>query len=249
MGAAIQTYGYQFVTPIMDAAKAARSKIAVSLKASTTYARGSLLGELSGTPGTYALYVPIASYGSPASEVDTLTITASGGTYQLDIGGELTPTIAYNAIQATIQTAVNAALAAIPGAGTITVGGTGPFTFTYGGSWANTNVPAIEPVVVGLTGGGATVVRTTSGASGAPTDGSQKAMVLLPFDCITDASGNITRGTNITAGAGAYGITSLTADVYTEGIFNTADVPNYDANALAQCGRSLGNGRFALLGG
>lgn len=138
MGVAIQTYSYKQVTPLYASDEAMRR--AVALKPSTTFLAGTLLGEITATPGVF-------------------------------------------------------------------------------GAYASGNV-----------------------------DGTQNPNRLLPFDCITDASGNITKGTGIVAGAGPYGITELTADCYVSGVFLIAEIPNQDAAGLAKAGRILGNGEFALTG-
>lgn len=216
------------LTPAFSVEDAEQVHVAL---ADGTYVAGQIISQLTATPGKFASYLPTASYSGAASEVNTLTITATGGSYQLDILGELTPNIAFNAVQATIQTAVNAALAAIPGAGTITVSGTGPFVFTFGGAWANQNEIVIEPVVTGLTGGGATMVNTTPGASGAPTDGTAKAGAILEYAC-TVSSGLITM-------PGEWSMTATTAPIYTRGYFYTSDLTGLDAKAIADLGGRL----------
>lgn len=66
-------------------------------------------------------------------------------------------------------------------------------------------------------------------------DGSQVPKGILMYDCVTDASGNITFGT--TAGAGGnfigQGYTSLYAPIYISGAFKTADLIGLDAGAVA----------------
>jgi hypothetical protein len=139
MGAAIQTYSYKTVTPLYGGDEAL--KRAVALKPSTTFAAGTLLGEITASPGVFAAY-------------------ASGNS-----------------------------------------------------------------------------------------DGTQNPNRILPYDCITDAAGNITRGSGgIVAGGGQYGITDPTADVYVSGVFAIADIPNQDAAGLAKAGRVIGNGEFVLTG-
>lgn len=77
------------------------------------------------------------------NEVQTLTVTANGGTYTLDYDGEVTTDIAYNAAAATIQTALRA-LGNI-GATDVTVTGSagGPYTITFLNTLAATDVVLI----------------------------------------------------------------------------------------------------------
>lgn len=95
-----------------------------------------------------------------SGEVNTLTITASGGTYTLTVGGQTTSALAFNANAATIQAAL-VALSTV-GPGNVTVTGSGPFTYTF--------APGLGDVVItvgtgSLTGGTATLATTTSGDS------------------------------------------------------------------------------------
>jgi hypothetical protein len=107
-----------------------------------------------------------SDYGSPDAvaandEVQTLTITATGGTYYLSYDGVKTVALAYDANAAAIQ----AALETIVGSGNITVGGTGPWTLTGSGTLADTDLKPVIPVTAPLTGGTATVTTTTPGGA------------------------------------------------------------------------------------
>lgn len=104
------------------------------------------------------------SAGAPGSiaanaAVWTLTVTATGGTYQIEYDGKLTAPLAYNADAAAIDAALEAKL----GTGTITTSGTGPWTLTGAGSLATTDLAPFRLVTAGLTGGSATIVETTPG--------------------------------------------------------------------------------------
>lgn len=103
---------------------------------------------------------PIAMTAGP-SDVQTLTITATGGTYVLRFRGAPTTALAQNANASAIQTA----LRALPtvGAGNITVTGTGPFVITGAGTLAGQLLDLIEVEGAALTGGGASIVHTTPG--------------------------------------------------------------------------------------
>lgn len=99
------------------------------------------------------------------SEVQTLTITATGGSYYLSVtkgaNTQITAAIAYNANAAAIQAALEALSNVAPG--DITVAGAGPFTLTFGGDYALQSVPAVVVSTWALTGGTATVAETTPG--------------------------------------------------------------------------------------
>jgi len=95
------------------------------------------------------------------AEVQTLTITATGGTYTLEYEGQETAPIAYNANAATIELAFEA-LSTV-GAGNGTVAGTGPFTFTGTGTLAGQDLSPIIVDPTALTGGTATIATTTPG--------------------------------------------------------------------------------------
>lgn len=110
----------------------------------------------------------IAGAGGVA-EVQTETLTATGGTRTLTITNPITgvsattAAIAYNADAATIQAAIDA-LANVD-AGDIVVGGTGPFTYTAAGNFLGQD---LAPIVVGtgsLTGGSSSMAQTTAGES------------------------------------------------------------------------------------
>ncbi|HMH58556.1 MAG TPA: head decoration protein [Galbitalea sp.] len=89
------------------------------------------------------------------SEVQTVTIsgTPTGGTFTLTFAGQTTAGIAYNAAASAVQTAL-AALSTV-GAGNVAVTGSngGPYTVTFGGILAHTNVAAMTVSVSSLTGG------------------------------------------------------------------------------------------------
>jgi hypothetical protein len=124
---------------------------------------GTVLGRITAS----GLYGP---YAGRTNEVQTLTVTGAptGGTFTLSFDGATTAAIAYNAAAATVQ----AALLALPsiGAGEVTVtgGAGGPWTVTFLGGLAGTNVAAITTDATSLTGGttpNVTVTGTTAGGS------------------------------------------------------------------------------------
>ena len=100
------------------------------------------------------------------NEVQTITKsgTVTSGSYKITFYGEQTGAIAYDAVAATIQTA----LEALPniGTGNITVGGgpvsTTPATLTFKGPWASQNVPLVSVDSSLLVGGGTYVPTETT---------------------------------------------------------------------------------------
>ncbi len=109
-------------------------------------------------------------YAGRTTEVQTATITGAptGGTWTLTVGGETTAGIAYNATAAAVQ----AALEALPNvsAGDIVVTGSagGPYSLTFSGAGAGTNVAAVTASAAGLTGGtspAVTIATLTGGGS------------------------------------------------------------------------------------
>jgi len=147
------------------------------------------------TSGQYAgLYGP---YAGAASEVQTVTITGdpTGGTFTLTLNGETTAAIAYNAA----ASAVEAALEALPSlsAADVSVSGSagGPYTVTFGGSLAGTNVAAMTASGASLTGGttpGVTIATATAGG-GTATDGLDVPAGFL-FNTIEMAEGDANKG-------------------------------------------------------
>lgn len=106
------------------------------------------------------------------SEVETLTINATGGTYTITAKGVTTAAIAYNAAASVIQTA----LEAIYGVGNVTVTGSagGPYTVTWNEDLGDVAAPTTN--AGSLTGGAGTAAFTT------PTGGNVLNGYWAPFD-------------------------------------------------------------------
>lgn len=104
------------------------------------------------------------------NEIQTVTITGSptGGTFTLTFNGQTTATIAWNAAASAVQTAL-AALSTV-GTGNVAVtGGPGPatpYTVTFIGALAGTNVPQMTASGAGLTGGTTPAVAVTTATGG-----------------------------------------------------------------------------------
>jgi len=103
------------------------------------------------------------------SEAQTVTITGTptGGTFTLTFKAQTTAGIAYNAAASAVQTAL-AALSTV-GSGNVTVTGSagGPYTVTFAGTLAHTDVPAMTTSGAGLTGGSSPASAVTTATGGA----------------------------------------------------------------------------------
>ncbi len=97
------------------------------------------------------------------NEVQTETVTATGGTRKLSWKGYQTANIAYNANAAAIKAALLLAIPILVTAD-IAVTGTGPYVYTFGGAWAGANVDPITVDTALLTGGSSSIAETTAGA-------------------------------------------------------------------------------------
>jgi hypothetical protein len=99
------------------------------------------------------------------NEVQTETVTATGGTRTLTVqvgaNAQTTAPIAWNANAAAIQAALEALSNVAPG--DITVAGAGPYTYTMGGNLGLQDVNPITVNTYGLTGGTSVFAETTPG--------------------------------------------------------------------------------------
>ncbi|MGI8996773.1 MAG: hypothetical protein ACR2GW_08910, partial [Pyrinomonadaceae bacterium] len=107
-----------------------------------------------------------APTGTPADEVQTITVTATGGTFTIAFTfeglTETTPALAFNATAAVVKAALENLRSIKPGNVTVALSG-GVYTVTFVGDLAKANVPALVVDGAALTGGTATVATTTSG--------------------------------------------------------------------------------------
>jgi len=108
--------------------------------------------------------------GTPADEVQTITIDATGGDFTITFANEgltgTTAALAYNAAAAVVQAALEK-LESI-GKGNVAVGLVGSvYNLTFVGKLAKANLPAVTTNAGGLTGGASTAVvaTTTPGAN------------------------------------------------------------------------------------
>jgi hypothetical protein len=108
----------------------------------------------------------------PADEHQTLTVSATAGTYTLSFGGETTSPLSFDATAGQVQGALDG-LTSIGGAGgsvTVTGGpgddsGSSPYSITFGGSLAETDVEQVgtEPSLLTGTSPNATIETTKDG--------------------------------------------------------------------------------------
>jgi len=138
------------------------------------------------------------------SEIQQITVDATSGTWELEFGGDTTPPLAFNISAYDLQLALEA-LASTPdiAPGDVVVsggpgddGGTTPYTITFTGNLAETNVPDIVPASIDLAGGGATVGAAVVQEAGLPIQKSQyfdptedvfydPFQVEVPYQCST----------------------------------------------------------------
>lgn len=234
---ATRTYSNNKLQPAVDPDLA--RMMHVHLPASVTYARGTVLGEVTGV-----------------NELQQLTISdADGGTFTLTYSGQTTAAITWSGTPATLDTNITNALNALsniaPGDVLVTVTADGgdmialiEFAAALGGA-AQTTITIDDSSLTGV--GVATVIETiregSAGTAGlfkayasGNTDGSQVAKAILPYDVVTDAAGKIAMvGSALTAGE--HGEKANTIDVWYRGSFYTAELVGLDATAIASLGR------------
>lgn len=128
-------------------------------------------------------FTTLSGTGAGADEVQTATITGgpTGGTFTLTYSGQTTSAIAYNATAAAVQGDLEALSNLAPGDVTVTGSAGGPYTLTFGGALAKTDVAALTASGASLTGGTAPSVAITT-----PTQGSAAAAVTLGAVVNTD---------------------------------------------------------------
>lgn len=109
--------------------------------------------------------------GSAANEVQTITSTATGGTFTLSLTYEgrtgTTAPIAYNASAATIKAALEAMQRPVASGDITSVSGTmaTSVVITFGGKLGNVNLPLLVIDNTSMSGGTASISQTTAGAN------------------------------------------------------------------------------------
>jgi hypothetical protein len=116
-----------------------------------------------GSATAKAIEYPITLTGG-VNDDQTLTITATGGTYRLAHAGQFTAPLAFGANAAAIATALNALAGISADGGAVHVTGAGPFVIAFDtGALAGNLQPRLYVETKNLTGGTATVDHTTTG--------------------------------------------------------------------------------------
>lgn len=140
-------------------------------------------------------YGPYAHTG-PTNEIQTITRTATGGTFTLNVDGETTAGIDATAsvTAAVIQAAINL-LSNVDQDHTITIAGSagGPFSCTFGGLWAAEDVPLM--IQGGSPTGGTVVVSTPT--PGAPEAGDPHAGLEIGRGLLFNTQPRIGDGTGL----------------------------------------------------
>lgn len=117
-----------------------------------------------------------APYAGTTDEVQTITEGGSGLTsFTLTYSGQTTASIDDQATAAQVQAALEALSNIAVGDVTVTGDAGGPYTVTFGGSLANTNVAEMTATPTGGTGTVTIATATAGGADGA-SDGTQVAV-------------------------------------------------------------------------
>lgn len=199
-----------------------------------TYSRGTILGEVTATPGTYRAYASTA-LATPVAPVPAAL--GSGGTFA---AGAYSVVATYrNGVGETVASPVASVTLVLNGAialPTVTLP-SGATAVAYYVSDAPGS-PDLRFVVANA-GAAVTVANPpAAGAANPPatstataaTDGSQNPALILMYACIVDATGNATLGTS---GVMDFGQTfGKAVPAYMGGAFRCQELVGFDANAL-----------------
>lgn len=119
------------------------------------------------------------------NEVQTVTVTADGGTFTLTFDGQTTSALDFDATGAEVEAALKA-LSNI-GVADVAVSGDGPYEITFQGNFEGEDVAALTSTATGLwTGSGTAVVATdTEGDPGGPTDEVQTVTITAGYGTFT----------------------------------------------------------------
>lgn len=222
--------------PVLGAADALASLVRVLLPPNVSYAQGTILGELTATPGTYKAYAPAPSI--PAAPV--LSTATTGGTVAAaTYGAEVTYV---NALGETVASAP-ASITTTGTTSTITVdspaasgNATGYNVYMTQGGGATYTKQNATPIALG-TNFTLTAPPTSTGAAppagNTTTDGSQTPAVILAYAAQTDASGDLVNASEWP------GVVENTVPAYTQGTFRTQDLTGLDANAVTKLAGAL----------
>ncbi len=140
----------------------------------TPYIKG---GTCLGLITASGLYGP---YAASPSEVQTIVVDATGGTFTVSFDGETTAAIAANVTAATVLAALE--LLSTINSGDLSIVRSGSanaytYTLTFAGRYLGLNVPAVTTGAGSLTGGAGTAVVATTTAGGGSASGGLETMV------------------------------------------------------------------------
>lgn len=126
------------------------------------------------------------------NEVQEITVKAKKGTFKISFEGETTAAIKFNATAGEVQAALEALGGIDPGDVVVTGGpgdetGTAPYVLTFGGQFAEEDVPAVTTDVSGLEEGTKTATVTTKTAGVAP-PGSVPLGVVEEIDTVREVA-------------------------------------------------------------
>lgn len=145
--------------------------------------KGTALRQVSGLSASTGGTVTFSGAGN--SEVQTLTVNATAGTYTITYSGQTTSAIAFNAVAATVQSALEALSNIAPGdvivSGGVGAGGGGtPYTLTWNATLGNVAQPTTTPSLTGGTST-ATFATITPGVTAILTGTAQGKNTTAPF--------------------------------------------------------------------
>lgn len=149
------------------------------------------------TSGTYSgKFIPLAAR---PNEVQTITEGGSGLTsFTLTFDGETTGSIAAAATAATVQSALEALSNINVGDVTVTGSTSGPYSATFGGQYAGTNIPAMTATPTG--GSGTVTIATSTGGGSGVTDNSDVLFGFLYLPVAVPTGATVVHGSAIVHG-------------------------------------------------
>lgn len=215
---------------------------AVKLGASLTLAKGTVMAKKTSD----GLFYP---YDEP-DQVQTVAIggTLSAGGYRIALTDKngvrrTTALIAYNAVLADVQTAINVIVPQESSVDQIVVGGTvhSAMTLTFSGnSYDDTEHPLVDILPDGLTG-----LTSVSVTDSTTRTGLDVAKGVLVHKTVTDGDGRAFLSDSTTESNDNR--SSLTAQIYVAGQFDDGDLTGWDAGAAVDLkARTLANGDIRI---
>lgn len=193
-----------------------------------------------------------------AADVQTLTVSATSGTFVVNFNGALTPALPFNVTSGALQTALDNLVSVGNGiAGQVAVtggpGNTAPLVVTFQNESGNLPQPVFTTQNSTLAGGGASAVfvHTTTGRIvgggysnyvDANSDGTNIAKCILKYDTVVDTLGRSY------AGGAQLGSWDYNSIAYFGGYFRTADLTGLDAAGIADLGKIVRGSASNLTG-